>query len=230
MAEREARWAVRGVGVAVAALAVALIAVGPTSPVRQGIHGLSNVVIGFELATEPEHVFMLLGAPGDPDREAAIRAMDRVNRLDFAFLLAYPALQLAIAAWLVARGLAPRPLLIAVAGLAAAMSAGDAVENLQLLALSGLTEQDAMLPLLARLRVATAVKWGALFLASAALAPFLWREPSRWRWAALPFGLAALLGAMGPVWPPGVEQGALVVGLGWLAVVVHAWRAEAQPS
>jgi hypothetical protein len=221
-----ALWAVRGAGLAVVVLLVLLLAVMPSAPVHANLPGFTSPVVSFELATEPEQVLQILGRPGEEARESTVAAMDLGNRLDFLFLVAYPALHVAIAALLVARGLAPRRLVRAVGALAAAMAMGDAVENLQLLVLSHLTEPDAMREVLPLLAVSTRVKWIALYVASALLAPFVWRAPGRWRYSALLLGAGAALGALGPLWPPGVEYGAYPLALAWLWAWGDALRAR----
>jgi hypothetical protein len=208
-------------------LSVVLILVFPISPVHHNLPGFTSTVVSFELVTTPEQILDILGRPEDPARESTVAAMDRGNWLDFLYLLAYPALQVAIAAQLVARGLAPRGLLWGVSGLAVAMGLCDALENVQLLTLSALTEPSAMERALPALYLSARAKWTALFVISALLAPFVWRAPGAWRYSALLFGGGAAVGALAVVWLPGVEYGGYLVGLAWLWTWGHSLRSRA---
>jgi hypothetical protein len=217
---------VRIAGGAVLVLGAVLFAVMPKTAVRENVGGLQGAVIGFELATTPAHVLGILGQPGDTARPDTVRAMDLANRIDFLFMIAYPALSIGIALWLSARGVAPRWLLPAVAALALAMWAGDLIENLQLLQLSQTTDPAAMARPLAILRVATGIKWAALFNTALLEGLCVWRDTSGWRWSALVFVGAGLLGMAGFAWLPGVEHGANLLGVGWLWTWIHALRAR----
>jgi len=223
--ERNAVRLMRLAGAAVLAIGIALAIVMPQKAVTRNVDGLSGAVVGFELVTTPDEVLGILGAPDHPQRAAAVQAMDRANRVDFLFMLAYPALAVAIVRLLVARGLAPRAATPIVGLLALVMIVGDFIENRQLLVLSQLTDPAAMAEPLARLRTATIWKWAALFLSALTTAPFVWRDASTWRWSAVVFAAAGLLGLCGIVWLPGVEWGANVIGVAWLWSWVHALRA-----
>lgn len=220
--ERRAIWWVRASGAAVLALAIAMFAVMPKAPVHRNVDGLGGAVIGFELARTPEDVFGIVGEPGDSRRPVAVAAMDRTNQIDFFFMVAYPALSFAIAALLVARSAAPRALLGFVGLLAIAMFVGDLTENLQLLTLSHLTAAPAMERPLAWLRVATHLKWLALFATALALGWYVLRDRGWWRWTAPVFAGAGLLGLAGVVWPVGIEAGANVIGVAWLLTWIHS--------
>jgi hypothetical protein len=221
---RRATWALRVAGAAMLVLSVALLAVFPATPARQNLPGVQSPIIGFELARTPEDVAGILGDPGTPERAEYAARMDRGNRLDFAFLLSYAALHATIALRLAAHGRLSRALLVVLLVLAADMALFDALENRELLILSAAAPSPEMTAALARLRVFTLLKWYAIFGSAAVLAPVLWREPDWWRFAAPPFALAAVLGVLGLVHPPGIEWGAYVVALAWLVTWVHALR------
>ena len=88
----------RVAGAAVLLLSVVMLAVFPVAPGASERAGFISPVVGFELASEPEHVLGILGAPGRaPERPAAVAGMDLGNRIDFLFMIAYPALYLGIA-------------------------------------------------------------------------------------------------------------------------------------
>jgi len=215
---------VRTTGAAVLVLALILFVVMPKAPVTTNVPGFRGAVVGFELASEPDHVFGILGDPHDPRRPASVRAMDLTNRLDFLFMLAYPAFFFALACLLVARGSAPSLLAPIVAALAVTMSVTDALENRQLLALSQMTDPVQMSEPLRLLRQFTVAKWGAIFIASGLLAVFVWRERSPWRWSAPVFGVATLLAASALTAPSWLEPAANVLAVAWLMSWVQALR------
>jgi hypothetical protein len=223
VSERAAIRLVRIGGTAVLVLFLGFQLVNPRRPVVANTPGFSDPVAGFELASTPDDVFGILGAPGQAARESTVRAMVAGTRLDFLFLVAYPAFTAAIALWLVTRG-APRRLAAVVIGLALVMAVGDALENRELLVLARTVDPDAMWPALARLRVFTLAKWWAIYLAAALLAVFVARERGWWRWAAVLFALAALCGAVSVAHRPAIEWGIAPLGLAWLATYVRAWR------
>lgn len=206
------------------AFSVVALATFPATPARRNLPGIQSPIIGFELARTPEQVADLLGDPGTPEREEYAARMDRGNRGDFLFMLAYAAFHAAIALRLAALGRLPRSLLIVLLVLAADMALFDGLENRELLFLSRAVPSPEMDASLARLHVFTLLKWYAIFGSAALLAPFLWREPDWLRWSAVLFGLAALFGFLGLVHPPGIEWGAYVIALAWLVTWIHVLR------
>ena len=224
---RRATWILRIAGAAMLVLSVIVLAMFPAAPARRNLPGIQSPIIGFELARTPEHVADLLGDPGSPERSEYAAQMDQGNRVDFAFMLAYAAFHAAIALRLAARGRLPRGVLVVLLVLAADMALFDALENRELLFLSTAAPSPDMTASLSRLHVFTLLKWYAIFGSAALLTPFIWREPDWWRFAAPLFALAALLGVVGLVHPPGIEWGAYVIGLAWLVTWVHALRAAA---
>ena len=222
-AARRATWILRIAGTLMLVLSIVVLAVFPATPARRNLPGFQSPIIGFELARTPEHVADLLGNPGTAERAEYAARMDRGNRFDFVFMLAYAAFHAAIALRLAARGL-PRGVLIVLLVLAVDMVLFDGLENLELLFLSTAAPSPEMTTSLARLHVFTLLKWYAIFGSAVLLAPFLWREPDWWRWSAPLFALAALFGFVGLVHPPSIEWGAYVIALAWLLTWVHALR------
>jgi hypothetical protein len=223
--ERTGLWIVRIAGGATILLFLAMGSVMPRQPVEGMQDGFQNPILAFEMASKPEEVFAILGHPDNPKREAAVRGMDLGNLLDYLFMIAYPAIFAGVALVLHARGHLPLAAAQSVLALAVVMFVGDALENWQLLTLSKLVDPAAMVGPLARLRPFALAKFGAFFAASAILAIGLWREPSAWRWAAMAFGLGAVLGGYGVlVYLPAIEWGTFPVALGWITAWVHALR------
>ena len=223
MTEAPALRALRVAGLAVLLVFVALALANPGRPVTTNTPGFVDPVLGLELASRPEHVFGILGAPTDPERPDTVRRMVLVTQIDFLFLLAYPALHLGIAWLLIAAGGVPRPAATALVVLPLVMAAGDALENREILVLSGLLDPGAMGPALTRLRLFTTLKWAALYLDSALVAALAWGRPEWWRWSAPFFGLGALLGACALVHPPAIEWSMGPIGIAWSMTMVRAF-------
>ncbi len=198
--------------------------VGPMPP------GFVTPVMAFEFAADPAevgHLFSVMGAAA---------AMDRVNRWDFLYMALYNGFLIAFALACARRTgnryyyvVAALPLLIWLA---------DALENVQLLAITGLLAGDAvepvmgqMLPLLDRLRLFTWLKWGGLALYFVLLWPYF-RGRAGWaRWIGIVGLLPALL-AVAALISRGLanELMVLAIGLLFLLLTVYAWKiAVAQP-
>ena len=221
---RRATSILRLAGAVMMALTVVMLVVFPATPARRNLPGLQSPIIGFELARTPEDVAGLLGDFGTPERADYAARMDRGNWLDFAFMLAYAAFHAAIALRLAAQGRLPQGVFVVLLVLAADMLLFDALENRELLFLSTAAPAPEMDASLARLHLFTLLKWYAIFGSAGLLAPFLWREPDWWRFAAPVFALAALLGVVGVVHPPSIEWGAYVIAVAWLLTWIHALR------
>jgi hypothetical protein len=222
--ERRALRVLRVAATAVLLLSVVLLTIMPATPVTSNVPGFSSPVIGFELASEPAHVFGILGAPGAPERADAVRRMDLGNRIDFLFMVAYSALYVGITLLLIAHGRVRGGTAMLLLVLPVLMAGGDALENRQLLVLSGTVDPEAMAAPLGALGFWTRIKWYAIYSESALLAPLIWRERGWWRWSAVAFGLAALLGFASVVHLPGIEYGSYVVGVAWVMTLVRAYQ------
>jgi hypothetical protein len=224
MSERGAITLIRIAGTVVAVLSVVMLLIFPAEPVERNVPGFFSPVVGFELASEPEHVLGILGHADHPARPEAVARMNRGNWIDFVYMIAYPALYAGIALLLTARGRLPGPLAKFLLVLPVVMWLGDLLENRELLALAPLTDPAAMTDHLARLRPFTIMKWHALFGASALIAYPIWQDPSRWRWCGAVFGLAAILGFGSLVHLPLLEAAAYVMALAWVGTWVYSLR------
>jgi hypothetical protein len=223
--ERRGIIVIRVSGAAVVLLSVLMLAVFPSMPVERNVPGFVSPVLGFELASTPEHVFGIVGAPGAAARPEAVRSMNLGNRIDYVFMIAYPALYVGIALLLRARGRIQGLVATLLFVLPVVMLLGDLLENLQLLHLAELTDPAAMTGPLARLRVFTTMKWHAIFGTSALVAYPIWQDGSWWRWVGPAFGCAAAIGFFSVVMLPAIEVAAYVVSLAWLATWVYSLRA-----
>jgi hypothetical protein len=223
MSEGQALRVLRVTGGAVLVLFIALMLGNPGRPVTANTPGFMDPVVGLELASRPEHVFGILGAPTAPERNETVRRTVLVTKIDFLFLLAYPALHLGIAGLLIAAGGVSRPVATVLVALPVVMAVCDALENREILVLTALLEPASMEPVLTRLRLFTVLKWGALYLESALVAALVWRRPEWWRWSAAFFGLGALLGLFALVHPAAIEWSMLPLGIAWTMTLVRAF-------
>jgi hypothetical protein len=223
--ERRAVLLLRVASTAVLVLSVVLLRIMPDRPVAANVPGFTSPVVGFELASTPAHVLGILGGPDAPARAEAVRRMDVGNTIDFVYMLAYPALYAGIVLFLAARGRVGKRLTGLLLLLPPLMTLGDALENLQLFKLSATTDPAAMAGPLASLQAFTRLKWYAIYLESALIAPFVWRETGWWRWSALVFGASALVGFASVGWLPAIEYGAYVGAVAWTMTLVRAYQA-----
>lgn len=189
------------------ALAGALMALGSGAPPHDGAYnpGFQQALIWFELVLHPAELQSILGPP-DASGQAMRRMMDRIQLLDYIFLIAYPLFNFALLLWFRLRLFGPRhgtlPLLFPALA-AFAMYLGDALENRALLALSADSLRDwAAREWIQSLRIWSDLKWTSIFLALLLLARY-WllelrarhRSPI-WIIAALPL-LTAFVGLVG---------------------------------
>jgi len=197
---------------------------GPLPP------GFVTPVMAFEFAADPAEVGHLFSVDG------AAAAMDRVNRWDFLYMALYNGFLVAFALACARRtghrayyALAALPLLIWFA---------DALENVQLLAITRVLTTDAtepilgqLLPLLDRLRLFTWLKWGGLAIYFVLLWPYF-RGRTGWaRWIGFVGLLPALLAAVALFRRgPANELMALAIGVMFVLLTVYAWKiAVVQP-
>jgi hypothetical protein len=157
----------------IATLALALWMPRHTEEVRHstlaciGCRLLPGAMIRFELARDPREVDAVLPPAATDCGRCARRVLDAENHVDFAFMVAYSALSLAIVLFLAPparahprHGKLARVLTILGCAAAGAMLVGDATENLALLRLTGpAPDVGAALGLLIP---ATRLKWSTL--------------------------------------------------------------------
>lgn len=186
--------------------------VGPLPP------GFITPVMAFEFARTQQEVEQLFQPPG------SAAGMDRVNRWDFLFMTCY-SLLLGTYALAVASRTGRSIFYVAVA-LAPLIWLADVIENVQLLGLTrGLALGDDPGLMLARLRVATGLKWAGLSVYFLLLAGWFRSRGGLWRVAQalafLPaiFGLSTLVVRGLPH-----ELMALAIGLLFIVLTADAWR------
>jgi hypothetical protein len=171
----------------------------------------ATAIVAVELARTPAEVLAAIGPPGSGD---AREVLARVMKVDFAFLVAYPLLSLAIVAFLT-RARAAR---VAGAALSLAMLVGDALENV---AMFGLLDEITA-QRVAGVMLWTTVKWAALFASALLVDALLAGRGGVARALALVPLATAVAGAVGlalPAHRPLVEiAGVFGVGATWLCV------------
>ena len=222
--ERRGLWVMRVAGTAVVILAVVLLIVLPAAPVRENIPGFWSPIIGFELASRPGHLSGILGDPGTAERAEAARRMDLGNRIDFLLALSYAVFYVGITLLLAGRARISRGVELVLYALAATMAVGDCLENRELLFLSWASDAPEITAALERLRVFTLVKWYAIYAASAMVASGIWREPGWWRWSAVFFAAAAVLGFSSVMHLPAIEYSSAALFVAWIATYVRSLR------
>jgi hypothetical protein len=213
-------------------------AVLQSEPACSGCPIPPGAMIRFELASSREEVLGILQPADRPCGRCIRRYLDAQNHVDFGFMLAYSALNLAIVLFLAPPALAaedPRRRRLArlAVGLgiatAVAMLLGDAAENLGLLRLTG--AQPDFASALGLLYPATRIKWSALAFESLLIAGLYgfahWGGRGRLLTAlALPYLAAAIYGFRAVV--GGSSHlglyGSFYMGLAvaWLSSLLHA--------
>ncbi|MBM4780568.1 MAG: hypothetical protein GQE15_22960 [Archangiaceae bacterium] len=151
-----------------------LFPITPARPLEGRFAG--NAVLALEFA---QSVADVEGVIGEPTNTAAREALDRLNRLDALYLVAYG--WLLIAGSVVAARRPGQRWLLALVPLAALASLSDLAENQVLLRLTATTSAADIAPLLGPLRAFTLVKWELLAVVTAALGLSLFLEGGWWR-------------------------------------------------
>jgi hypothetical protein len=175
MSERPYIWS-GFLGLAVIVMSLVTLAVFPqTSPGQ--IEGITSPIIAFEFAETPAEIYTLFGANGTPEQAAMVAAMDQGNRLDYLYMLLYSGFLFTFAMTAV-RQTGQRWLYVA-AVLAVLAFIGDALENVQLLAITNKLAVGDFTAELAQLRLFTWLKWGSLATYFLLVGVGLWRGNGR---------------------------------------------------
>lgn len=151
--------------------------------------GMRSPIIAFELAQSPAEVETMFGAAGSDERAAYVRAMDAGNSRDFLFLVVY-----GLFFMLFSRALVEAGGKSAAWGrrFAAVPSAMDAMENVQLFAITGSLGGDYS-DALSRLAWFAWLKWFGIAFVFASWIPALWSHGMVGRFTAF---CAALMASM----------------------------------
>ena len=197
--------------------------------------GFGSAMVWLELTRSPVEAFAVLGPQGTEQGQAIRRYIDRANRVDFVFLFAYPGLMgaLFIFTYLLHRyrGASPygsRQFVHLGLILVPIMALADALENMQLFAITGAALPEAIpAGTIAALMVWTNIKWIAIFVGSALLglstaAYFGFRPGLLGGVLHASAGTLGLLGLLIPGARPLVEKAVGLLAGGWLFSIVHA--------
>ena len=211
-----------GVGVLTMTLLLSIIGPREVGPMP---HGFITPVMAFEFVKSEAELRLLF----EPDGSAA--AMDRVNRWDFLFMSVY-GLFLSAFALAVARRTGQRYYYVP-AALALLIPLADAMENVQLLAITIILSEDdvapilgQLLPLLTRLQLFTWLKWGGLVVYFLLIWPyFRGRSGLLGRVTGIVAQLPAVLAVLAYL-SRGLlsELLALSIGAAFLLLTVYSWR------
>lgn len=203
-------------------MTLVMTALGPR-PVAPLPAGFMTPVLAYEFAAAETEVATLFEPLGQPDGDAVRAAMDRVNRLDFLYILLYGGF-LATFALTCAR-LTGQRLFLAAAVLAVGIMVADVLENAQLLTMTARLGTQSLTPYLARLHWFTWLKWGGLALWFLLMRPYFGRAGRFGQFIGLASVLPLLLGVVAYV-RPGLasELFALAIGLLFVLLTVYAWR------
>jgi hypothetical protein len=214
-----------GLGALVMTFVLALIGPREVGPLPAGFIA---PVMAFEFAASPDEVSELFAPTG------SAAAMDRVNRWDFLYMALYSGF-LCVFALAYARQTGQRFFYIP-AALALFIWFADAMENVQLLAITRVLGEDdvspilgELLPLLNRLRLFTWLKWSGLAVYFLLLIPYFRSLSGRWRWVGVAGILPALL-AVVALFVRGLpnELMAVAIGLMFALLTVYSWKVRSE--
>lgn len=171
------------VGLAVIGVSLLLMQINPKTAGAMP-EGFSTPVLAFEFVRTLAEVDALFAVE---EQAALADAFDRGSYVDFGYMLLYAGFLLLLALHLARQ--TGQPLLWLAAALAVLIFLGDALENVQLLALTeGVRNGRAYEPALSRLYFFTWLKWGGLAIYFLLLTPALFAGG----WLARLTGIAAI--------------------------------------
>jgi len=209
-----------GLGTVLMTLIMTAIGPRPAAPLPAGF---ITPVLAYEFATTDADVAALFAPVGQPAGETVRAAMDRVNRLDFLYIVFYGGFLTTFA--LVCARATRQPVFLLAAALAPLIMLADVLENVQLLAITARLGTTDIAVQLARLRWFTWLKWGGLALWFLLLRPYFLARGGFGRAIALASLLPLVLGVVAFLWPGlASELFALAVGLLFILLTVYAWR------
>lgn len=180
-------------------------------------------VLLFEFATQPQHLIHVFGTPDDPQRAMRIAGMNTGNLIDYLFMPVYGLFTLSFFTSLAARLGGSIWRLFGWMGVAAAVA--DGFENALLLSITGNMNSTAD-----ALRLLPYPVWTKFALLAVTCAGAAWGFIALRRWLLALLCLPApLLFIPGWLDPFGIGPTATAtIGLGWLAMALHATTSEEQ--
>ncbi len=225
-------------GITVFVLIVVMASVGgnPRPAVFPNAHGYTAAMYWFERVESVQDLFFALGKAGTAEGMRIRQAMDAVNTIDFAFMIAYSAFFASL--YLLfslrvkhkdARISFNNIWMIAGIVLSILMLFGDIFENIQLLKLTKFSnEAEVDINVIAHLMFFTRLKWFAIFFASIGFSILCAISAWHNRWwylLSLVYVASGVIGFMSffvPGYAAWLELSANVMGAGWLISTLHA--------
>jgi len=157
------------IGVTVVAMSIVLLCVFP-SRLPAMPRGFVTPIIAFEFVRTVDDVQLIFGPENSPQRLEIINAMDLGNKLDYIYMVLYAAFLAVFSLTCVRVG--RNRLFYIPACIAALVLAADALENVQLLAITANLESMDIETYLTRLHGLTWVKWAGLAVIFLFLVPY----------------------------------------------------------
>lgn len=210
------------IGLAVIVMSLVNMTVFPQESPGQ-IDDIGSPIIAFEFAETPEEIYTLFGASGAPEQSAMVQGMDQGNRLDYLYMLLYSGFLFSFAV-LAARHTG-QTWLYAGAALALLAFAGDALENMQLLSITGKLASGDFTAELVRLHWFTWLKWGSLATYFVVMGVWLWRGNGRFaKLIAIAADITFLLGLVSFIQRgPATEPFTLAIALMFVLLIVFSF-------
>ena len=160
------------IGILVISMSIVLMTVFPRKAPSM-MEGFFTPIIAFEFVQTPQEVDQLFGLPGSSVRQEMISAMDLGNRLDYLYMFLYASFLLLFSLTVIKttgnKGYAVGVLLALV------VLAADALENVQLLAITSKMGSLDIGEELSCLYFYTWVKWGGIAVIFLLLLPYFIR-------------------------------------------------------
>ncbi|MBK8987796.1 MAG: hypothetical protein IPM39_17295 [Chloroflexi bacterium] len=186
------------------------------------IDGIGSPIIAFEFAETPEEIYTLFGANGTPEQAAMVAAMDQGNRLDYLYMLLYSGFLFTFAMTAVRE--TDQKWLYLAAVLAVFAFIGDALENVQLLAITDKLASGDFAAELARLHWFTWLKWGSLAAYFLLMAGYFWTNGRLTKLLAVAGIVTFLLGLASFIQRgPATEPFTLAVALMFVLLIVFSF-------
>ena len=160
-------------GVAVIVMSIVLVMIFP-SKAPWMMDGFFTPIVAFEFVQSQDEVMQLFGPAKSFEQQAMIHAMDLGNRLDYLYMTLYASF-LFFFAW-VSTKVSRQKRYYAGCIMAVVILAGDAFENVQLLAITAKINGGNFADNLVRLHWFTWMKWGGLALFFLLLAPYFFKK------------------------------------------------------
>lgn len=159
------------IGLAVILMSIISLLVFPQASPGQ-IDDIRSPIIAFEFAQTAAEINILFGPNGSAEQAEMAQKMDQGNRLDYLYMLLYSAFLFSFA--VLAAKQSGQKWVYAGAVLALLALIGDALENVQLLAITANLQSGDFVDALARLHWFTWLKWGSLAAYFLLMAVWFW--------------------------------------------------------